>query len=396
MQMKKRVSRLVGTFWRQIAIGVAVVVSVVGVLWYQLGTLVPFMSIPELAARADANSIHKIIDNPLFLPHKLLQYTLLRFDYTGAFWMRSVSALVGVFILITFYRILRSWYSQRIALIGSFLLLTSAWFLHFARSGTPLIMFGCSIGLLWVGIRIRSHQAPRIRTVLAGIIIMLSCLYVPGLVWLILPFIVWQRKVLWHEFSKLPKLLAAVVVLGALVALTPLVYSFVKDPDLIRQWLLIPNAFEPRVWLGNTWRMPFWFTLRGPTNPVFWLGHVPLLNSLSVVMFVLGVFVFYHFRLLDRVRATTAIIFVSCALAIFNGFVALTIGLPLFFIVISAGIALLLQQWFTVFPRNPLARTVGVTMVVCIVALAGYYNMRHYFIAWPRAAETIQAYRQPQ
>lgn len=396
MQMKKRVSRLVGTFWRQVALGVAVVVSVVSVLWYQLGDLVPFMSIPELAARADANSFHKIIDNPLFLPHKLLQYILIRLGQDGAFWMRSVSALVGVFILITFYHILKSWYSQRVALMGSFLLLTSAWFLHFARSATPLIMFGCSIGLLWVGMRIRSHRAPRIRTILASIIIMVSCLYVPGLVWLIVPFVLWQRKLLWREFGKLPKLVAAVAILGGLLALAPLVYSFVKDPNLIREWLLIPSALEPSVWWNNTWRLPFWLSLRGPINPVFWLGHVPLLNSLSLVMFVLGVFVFYHFRLLDRVRATVAIIIISCGLAIFNGFLVLTIGLPLFFIVIASGLALLLQQWFTVFPRNPLARSVGVAMVVGIIALAGYYNIRHYFIAWPRAAETLQVYRQPQ
>lgn len=387
---------MVGTFWRQIALNVAIIVTVVGTLWYELGTLVPSMSIPELAARADANSLYKIIDNPLFLPHKLIQYVFIRLGQDGAFWMRSASAIVAVFILITFYHILRSWYSQRVALMGSFLLLTSAWFLHFARIGTPFIMFGCSIGLLWVGIRVKSSRAPRIRTFLAGIIIIMTCLYVPGLAWLIVPFVIWQRKLILKEFSKLPKSLSALAILGMIVAITPLVYSMVRDPDIIRQWLLIPNKLELGTWWANTWRLPFWFTLRGPVDAVYWLGRVPLLDSMSLIMFVLGVFVLQHYRLLDRVRAIAAIILLGCILAVFNGFVVLTIALPLFFIVVSAGLALLLQQWFTVFPRNPLARSVGLLMVIFIVGLAGYYNLRHYFIAWPRANETHQVFpKQP-
>lgn len=394
--MKKRVTRLVGTFWRQIALQIAIVVSVVGVLWFELGTLVPSLSIPELAARADANSFYKLIENPLFLPHKALQYIFIRLGQDGAFWMRSVSAIVGLFILLTFFHILRSWYSQRVALMGSFLLLTSAWFLHFARSGTPFIMFGCSIGLLWVGMRVKSHRAPRIRTILAAIIIILSCMYVPGLAWLIVPFIIWQRKLIVKEFGKLPKPLAALALLGIIVGLAPLVYGFVNNPDLIRQWLMIPDQLALGAWWANAWRLPFWLSLRGPTNPVYWLGHVPLLDSLSLVMFVLGVFVLNYYRLLDRVRAIVAIIGLGCILAVFNGFIALTIALPLFFIVISAGLALLLQQWFTVFPRNPLARSVGVAMIIMVIALAGYYNLRHYFVAWPRAAETHQVFPRQQ
>lgn len=394
--MKKRVSNLVGVYWRQILGYSLVVAFVITVLWWQLGTLVPGLSAPEVLARGSADSIRKIIENPLFLPHKLVQFAFIQLGHPGAFWMRSASALFGVLILVIFFDIIRSWYSQRIALMSTFLLLTSAWFLHFARLGTPQVLFACSIGLLWVGMKLRSHSAPRIRTILASILIVGASLYIPGLAWLIIPLLVWQRKLVAKEFSKIPKVLAAFTMVAIIVGIAPLLYGLLRHPELIRDWLMIPHHLAISGWWSNLWHLPFWLTLRGPQMPVYWLGRVPLLDSFSLVMFVLGIFVLSRYRQLDRVRAIVGIIALALVLAVFAGPVALTIALPLIFIVVAAGVALLLQQWFTIFPRNPLARTVGVLMICFVIGLAGYYNLRSYFVAWPRATPTKQAFPREQ
>jgi hypothetical protein len=107
--MKQSISKFLGTFWRQILAYSLVFVFVGGVLWFQLGTLVPSFSLPELAARADASSIHKLLANPLFLPHKLMQYALIRLGKTSPFWMRSVSALWALGIIMLFFDIIRDW-----------------------------------------------------------------------------------------------------------------------------------------------------------------------------------------------------------------------------------------------------------------------------------------------
>lgn len=390
--MNKRAKRLVGMFWRQTLGYALVVAAVVGVLWFQLGTLVDGPSAQEIAARASADTWRELIANPLFLPHKIVQFIFILLGKDGIFWMRSASALFGVLILIVFFDIIRGWYSQRVAFLGSFLLLSSAWFLHFARLATPEILFACSIGLLWAGIKLRAHTAPRIRTILATMVIIIGCLYVPGLAWLIIPLLVWQRKLVWKEFSKIPRVLAVFVVIAAIIGLTPLLYGIVMDPILITDWLLIPREFALGQWWSNAWHLPFWLSLRGPKLPVYWLGRTPFLDAFALAMFALGVYVLWHYRRLDRVRAIAVIIILACVLAIFNGPVVLAIALPLIYIVVTAGIALLLQQWFTIFPRNPLARTVGLVMVTLIIALAGYYNLRSYFIAWPRTPETRQVF----
>lgn len=388
----KRLITFVVTSWRQILVFSLVTLFVITILWAELGTLVPSFSVPELAARADANSINKLLANPLFLPHKLMQYTLLRLGHTGAFWMRSVSAIWGLVVVLIFFDIIRQWYSRRIAIMGTALLLTSAWFLHMSRLATPEIMYTISIGLLWVGMRLKSVSAPRVRTIFASILILGCCLYVPGLAWIVVPLLIWQRKLIWSEYKMIPKTLALITAIGVIVGAAPLVYGFINDPSLLRAWLFIPSQIEPRVWLSNLWHIPVWFTLRGPELPVYWLGRAPMLDIFSLVMALLGVFVLSYYRLLDRVRAVVAILLLSLILAIFNGWIALAIGLPILFVVISAGVALFLQQWFTVFPYNPLARVFGVTIVAFVVVLACVYNVRAYFIAWPRSPETQQVF----
>lgn len=390
--MKKHMGKLVGTFWRQALFYVAVIVFIVVILWWHLGTLVPGLSLPEEVARMSADSFRKLVNYPLFLPHKIIQYAFLRMGQQGAFWLRTASALWGVVILAVFYDIIRSWYSRRIALMSGALLLTSAWFLHFARLGTPYILYATSIGLLWIGMKLKSVSSPRIRTVLASILILIICLYVPGLPWLILPMLIWQRKTVLQEFKKIPKWITALTVFGVTAALSPLVYGLARHPMLIFDWLLVPAKLNLSVWWTQAWHLPIWLIFRGPEYPVYWLGHMPMLDSLAIVMGVLGIFVLSYYRVLDRVKAVVAIILLALILTILNGWLVLTIALPLVFVVIAAGVALFLQQWFTVFPNNPLARTVGVVLVTFVVVLAGVYNLRSYFVAWPKNAETKQVF----
>lgn len=390
--MKQRIGKLVGTTWRQILLYGVVIVFVGLVLWWHLGTLVPGFSAPELLARSNANSFHKLINNPIYLPHKALQYLFIRLGHSGLFWMRSASAIWGLAVLLVFYDIIRGWYTRRVALMSGGLLLTSAWFLHFARLGVPQILLATSIGLLWIGVKLKSASAPRIRTILASTFIIMVCLYVPGLAWLIVPMLIWQRRTVMNELNMIPRWLGGLTIVGVIVGLTPLVYGLAKHPGLIREWLFLPTKFDLGLFWSNAWHIPVWIVLRGPELPVYWLGHVPMFDSFCLVMGILGIFVLSYYRLLDRVRAVIAIIALGLIFTILNGWIALVIALPLLFVVIAAGIALFLQQWFTVFPRNPVARTVGVILVTFVVVLAGFYNIRSYFVAWPRNIETKQKF----
>ncbi len=81
-----------------------------------------------------------------------------------------------------------------------------------------------------------------------------------------------------------------------------------------------------------------------------------------------------------------------CVILIGLGQVA-TLGLliPVLYIVMANGIAYMLQSWFTVFPRNPVARTLGVVLLTIVVVVSCSYQLQRYFIAWPAAEATKPA-----
>jgi len=62
--------------------------------------------------------------------------------------------------------------------------------------------------------------------------------------------------------------------------------------------------------------------------------------------------------------------------------------IPIVFIVVALGLVYLLDTWFAVFPNNPVARTVGMTMLSLAVIFACAYQLRRYFVAWPNSPDT--------
>jgi hypothetical protein len=75
-----------------------------------------------------------------------------------------------------------------------------------------------------------------------------------------------------------------------------------------------------------------------------------------------------------------------------GGSVTIAALIPLMYLAIAAGTHYLLDQWLTIFPRNPVAKFVGVSLVSFVVAFSAFYHLRAYFVAWPQAPETRAVY----
>jgi hypothetical protein len=71
-----------------------------------------------------------------------------------------------------------------------------------------------------------------------------------------------------------------------------------------------------------------------------------------------------------------------------SGPVPLSLLVPLLYMGIATGLAYLLHEWLKIFPNNPLARGVGLGLIIVAVAISCTYNYRAYFIAWPNADAT--------
>lgn len=384
----KKVGNWFVASWVGLLLFTLAVAVIVSLLWFGLGDALPGLSKNEVSQAASSSTLQKLIDNPIGLPHKTLQFATQKIQPSSSLGIRSASALIGLFTIGCFYYVLRNWYYKRIAVFGTLVFATSAWFLHTARLGTDssmyLLLFGSVACITWVQ---KSRGSMFALVASAGIVALL--LYIPGMIWFVVPAVLWQVGRLTDILEGRSAVLLTFLSLLVLAALAPIGWALYQQPELVRAYFGLPHVFpEPLQVVKNIADIPVQLFVRGPNDPEVWLGRLPLLNVFSIVMFIAGSYAFVKKRKLDRTWFTAFVLLVSGLLVGLGGPVNLAIILPFMYLVVAAGIALMLQQWLTVFPRNPFARSVGAITMTIVVLLAAYSGFSQYFIAWQNTPET--------
>lgn len=382
--------------WHRIGlILLAVVVSLL-ILLIHLGSLAPQLSPIEKLTLASSTPFHVIVQNPMNFPLKLLQWLTIFAPYSHILLVdRLPSVLLSLLSIVLFIYILRHWYGPRSTFFGFCILLASAWFIHISRfAGTDIEYFTGVITLLAVQLGLNEH---RDRTLMFYIWLLtnLILLFIPGFIWLIILSIFWQRSILLDTWQKLrPYWNRLGWLVLAIIGLVILIFKLIQTPHLIRIWLGAPDHFAS--WLtimkqlANTFLAPIY---SGPHNPQLWLGHLPILDAFLSLMLAIGIAFYVQHWQAERSRLLLSYFLIATILVSLGGQVRLSIIVPFLYLVIVAGIAYLLSFWLKVFPRNPLARGVGISIITLIIAMSCFYNLQQYFVAWPSNPETIQVYR---
>lgn len=379
--MKKH-TNFVFTYWRTILGSIAIIAVLSGLLGYGLGTITSGYSEVELRLIEASESPKTILENPLYAPQKLLTLAVLSFTDATPQLIRSVSVFFGALSAVAFFYVIRRWYSARIAFFGSLLLVSSSWFLHVSRLAAPLVMymFG-SMVLLALGYLYYSKTESKLRLALLSVTTIVS-LYTPGMIWLVIAFLIVSQKEVLRLIAKAKPGVKITIISASTLLIAPLIYAIVRDTSLLLPALALPDVFMPLEWLKRLFVVPIFLFAQGPFEPEYNLGRLPLLGLFSSAMVLLGLYA-YSFKLkLMRSKIMPISLAVTVALVALNGPSFLPYLIPSIFIVITAGVALLLQQWFTVFPKNPIARGIGVAVVVLAISITSYYHIYRYFVAW--------------
>jgi hypothetical protein len=345
---------------------------------------------PEFLGIAHASDL---LNNVSFLPEKALQFSLLKANISDTihFWM--ISALFGGIAATTLYCLLRLWQTKRIALLGSILFVGSSWFLHQSRQAVPDALYLLALPLLLLsGTWLQDKKYDRLLPLSA--LLVAFCLYLPGLWLFVLIGVAVMHTSLFEAWKEISKKLRALVAMLFVLPLVPLVYSLVSHPAQIMYWLGLPSRdlLTMNDILNNLYELPKQLFVRGPNEPVHWLVGTPVLDIFTTTMVVLGA---YSYLKGDHpVRARVLASFAVCSLVFIavGGAVSISLLIPLVYLAAANGVALLLQQWFTVFPRNPFARFIGLACVIVAIGMTVFYHTTRYYVAWPHAAATQKAY----
>ncbi len=363
------------------------------VLTYKLGSLVPGLSLAEQAA-VHSHSFAQIKVEPFYLFHKLLQLVSEKVLGQSFLSVRLASVVFAVLFTGCFFFTLLHWFNRRVAFVSSILFVLSAWFLHTARSADTTVMYLLTPSLTALGVLTRHKQLKRwFVWCLFGFAIVL--MYTPGMIWFAVIAAVWQRKVLQRLMRtyRLWTLLSAVITSCALL---PLVYAFIHDHRLALLLVGIPyEGLPPLQAIANNFiQTPWQLLVRATYAPAIWLGRMPLLDFGSTLLAILGLYSFLLDWRLDRSKVVIGGILVSWIL-ISLGVAPMALLLPFSFLLVAGGIAFMLEQWFRVFPRNPFARNLAYLLLAFAVLTVSWYNVQHYFIAWPQTPATRSSLNQP-
>lgn len=372
--------------WQPIVLYGAVFAVVIAALAWQLGSLTPGYSTTEAAAYQASLSLKSILDNPLNAPFLLATKAASFILPDTLLIVRAVAAGFGLATLVLFATLLRVWHDRETALVGTLLFGLSAWFLHTSRLGSPEVLLFGVFALAVVG-----YWLKRTESWFALVVCMLATallLYVPGMVWFIGVGIIWQWKVIDRIFKKhlLAVTLAGIAMLGLLV---PLVLALYKHHVLIKPWLALPHNWpNPIEMVGNLLEVPVHLLIGNQPNAVTWLGNAPILDVFSLAMFVLGAYLYLRNFKLIRTSLFIGIFIVMAALMMVGSPITFSVIIPFMYLVVAAGVAYLIGQWFKVFPRNPIARASGRIVLYAVIGLVITYHLTHYFVGWPGAQAT--------
>jgi len=376
------------SMWQPILIFAVSLALILGLFIFRISSLPSGIAKIERQTATDSSSLKAIVDKPLNAPYKTAVYLVnkLHFNVPSG---RVLSATIAVVAIFLFYKFLLYFVKPLAAKLGTLLFATSSALLNNGRLASVNIMLLSLFMLLVAGYRMRFHIHHNISWLLAALVLGIA-LYTPGLVYFIILGIVWQYKAMKRDFDPVKgiTLLASSIIFAVLIA--PLIYGLVKHPELIRSYLLIPDVMPNiKELVLRFLAVPAGILAFAPKNPAFRLGRQALLDAFSVVMMLLGVYTLLRHYKLDRLKLLLAIFILGTLLVVISGDYEYSfILVPFVYFIVTIGLNTFLKFWRDVFPFNPLARSLAVSLLIVSVLVSVNFQTRRYFIAWSHNHET--------
>lgn len=355
-------------------------------LLYKLGDLTNNqLSYAEWQASNLTYGWNGLLHDPFYLPLKAVRsIVFLLSGNHSTYLIRLPNVILGALTITMFTGLIRLWHGNRTAILSTTLFATSAWVLHASRLASYDILYLLLIPALLLSIAAMQRLATKAQVFYGSLLVWGALLYLPGAVWLVALTIFWERRAIklgWQHFKSIKQ--RFLYVFSGLIWLPLLLIELTKS-GMLKLWLGLPqNLDTPLNILKHIWEVIFNIAIHGPSNASVWLPQAPIFDIFTLVMAGLGIYFYAKHWRVGRARILLSFFIVGTVLIALSGPVSFSLIVPLIYICVATGIAYLIHEWLQVFPINPFARTLGISLVVLAISLSCVYNLRSYFIAWP-------------
>lgn len=391
-----RIKQYLLSHWQVLVITATSVTSVIAMYMLRLANLVP-VSKPESIflqqyTGGSTTLTSLVTREPYYLPSRLLNLIFDRIRPLSIYGTRLSAVIIGLVIIVSFFVVVYTWFDTATAVMSTVLFLGSSWMLHTSRFGTaeittllyiPLIAF-----LSWQYIQKKQRIGWLWIMVPVGLI-----LYIPGLPAFIVMMLIWQRKLVVKLVKKLSIRGRIIYGLTALLLIAPLLIASVYHPETILRLMGVPSQWKEltirTIW-QNIIHIPSGLFWKTTVDPMRHLGTLPYLDVFSIIMLIFGAVWYISRRHLYRSRIISVTLGYIVALVAI-GSLPISALLPAIYLLIATGIYYFRMQWIGVFPKNPIARSIGAAILIITLGSVLNYHINRYFIAWPSSPATTQA-----
>lgn len=363
-------------------------------LFNHLGTIPGGFSATEQATATATYGWHGLYRQALYLPLNVVRSII--FVFSGQhdqLLSRLPNAIFGAVTILTFGYLLKLWHGTRTAIMGTILFASAAWTLHVSRLASNDVVYLWFAPTLLLLQALLHRQATKPAIFYGSLLVWGVLLYVPGGVWLVALSVFWQRRAIktgWQHFQRWWQRLLYLFTGGLCL---PLLVIDLERPGNFRTWLGLPPDFgNLATMLKHFGAVPIHLFIHGPDSPQLWLGRAPLLDIFTLVACVLGIYFYVRHLAAARSQVLASYFIVSSILVGLGGPVSFSLIVPLVYLFAATGIAYLLREWFRVFPSNPLARSLGLGLIIVAITVSGIYNTRAYFTAWANSPITVTTF----
>lgn len=359
-------------------------------LLYKLFSLMPYMT-REFAVNLGSANLDLIKNDIAYAPIKILQLALLKFTDDDSY-IRLASVIVAVTAGLLLFMFLRRWQTNRISVMTSLLFVASTYFLQLGRSANHEVYYlsiipAILLGFMWL---ISGKESPKLPLVALAFGL---ALYAPGSIIFLLAGFIFLRKVIIKSLKTANKLFVSVGSLLFVATIAPLVASFVLNPGQITHWIGVNSEtiLDFKAMGQRALSIPNELFFNGINDPLIWLHRTPILDIFMITMLILGIYAYRAGYYPTREKLVLGSAIIALLLIVLGGVISIALLIPIVFIIISNGISYMLQSWFAVFPKNPVARPLGLIMISLLVAGSCFYQLQRYFVAWPNAEPTVNS-----
>ena len=338
---------------------------------------------------AQSSSVDSILNEVSFLPQKFL---LLGSDSSGLNGRFIAEALSFIFIILTvyvFYSVCLRWLGKNVALITTLLFSTSSWVILSSHrldfNDIYLIFVPLTIYINYLLVNRKNGLK-----VFAAAVLFSLALYSPGMVWPVLGLIILLPVFMQAILAKYNLNNLWILLLATAILILPLFASFIVNTANFPGILTGEGQISIDVLWQNIQAAAESLFINGLPAGSLWLFGTPILNYLIVLLGIFGlIFLATEKRLRGQFDFLLVCLIFSVLSVAFVGLPALSLLIPTVYLIAGFGIKFLLNHWYAIFPSNPVARNLGLSLIILVVLLSSAYEITRYYIAWPKAHDLI-------